>query len=279
MSNEAAQYSHAMNIHVFDSEQEEVKGADVTFISRGESICRGRTQGVANRPLKLRFNTPEPCIDIVVQYQGKSDKQTVRVETRDVTFTLSWVRISKPILFISSNPRNTLRLRIDSEQRAVQRQLDRALEEARFKFIPLPAARIDDILEALSTHRPMIVHFSGHAIRSGELLLEDESGSAKSVEPIYFFRRERRGLSCVFLNACFSRQKADEIAERVPHVVVMKREIGDRAAKCFAEGFYRGIVEGLEPPKAFQEGLASLGAHKIAERDVPMLLPCSKGEA
>lgn len=273
MGNGVAQYSYAMNIHVFDSELEEVKGADVTFVSGGHTVCRGRTQGAANRPLKLRFNTSEPYIDIVVEFQGKSEKKTIGVEARDVTFTLGWVRISKPILFISANPRNTGRLRIDSEQRAVQRQLDRAPEDARFKFIPVPAARVDDILDALSTYRPMIVHFSGHAMRSGELLLEDESGAAKSVDPTYFFKRERNGLSCVFLNACFSRQMANEIVARVPHVVVMKKQIGDRAAKVFAEGFYRGIVEGLGPPQAFQEGLVSLGAHNVNELDIPMLLP------
>jgi len=90
------------------------------------------------------------------------------------------------------------------------------------------------------------VHFCGHG-GSGGIFFEDDKGLAKSVEASTladFFRLFTDSVECVVLNACYSEIQARAIAEHIPYVVGMPKEIGDDAAIEFAVAFYDAIGAG-----------------------------------
>ena len=43
------------------------------------------------------------------------------------------------------------------------------------------ATRADDLLQSLNEHRPMIVHFSGHGSKAGEILVTDDDGKSHPI--------------------------------------------------------------------------------------------------
>lgn len=63
------------------------------------------------------------------------------------------------ILFLAANPRDTGRLALDVEARAIQDELKGS---ARFRFEAVWAAEPRDLLRAVRELRPTILHFSGH---------------------------------------------------------------------------------------------------------------------
>ena len=79
-------------------------------------------------------------------------------------------------------------------------------------------------------------------------------------------------LRLVVLNACSTRKQAEALTEIVDCVVSMNRTITDRAAIKFAASFYGALAFGRSVQKAFEQGVARLGAEGIAEVDTPELL-------
>lgn len=69
------------------------------------------------------------------------------------------------ILLIGTNPKNTLRLRLDAEAKQVKLALDRGRQD--FNIIVEGAVTDDDLRRLLLRHTPAIVHISGHGADGG----------------------------------------------------------------------------------------------------------------
>lgn len=69
------------------------------------------------------------------------------------------------ILFLAANPRDTGRLALDREARAIHVELKRSGYRDRFDFVTRWAADPLDLLCELRELKPTIVHFSGHDTR------------------------------------------------------------------------------------------------------------------
>ena len=124
-------------------------------------------------------------------------------------------------------------------------------------------------------YQPQIVHFSGHGSKSGKIVLQDENGKAKTVEPPVLkelFRIAKRDICCVVLNACFSQDQAEVIAQEIDCVIGMSREFDDEAAISFSAGFYSGLGYGLSIQEAFELGKNAIDPAKFPGEDVPQLL-------
>lgn len=65
------------------------------------------------------------------------------------------------ILFIAIGPRDQSRLSLDEVMRLIQQRITSATHRDRIEFIPVVAARTNDILQAFNRHKPQIAHFSG----------------------------------------------------------------------------------------------------------------------
>ena len=78
--------------------------------------------------------------------------------------------------------------------------------------------RPDDLLDALLSISPHIVHFSGHGSEGEEILLQDDFGNSKPVD-----RRTlanllgilKDNIRILVLNACYSQPQAEAISRTV----------------------------------------------------------------
>jgi len=177
------------------------------------------------------------------------------------------------VLFLGANGRDTTRLRLAAEVRDIKHGLAVCGVGQAFDLVTELAVRPKDLQSLLLSHSPHVLHFSGHGsmrrgtIASGNtdakgtsrdflpveqedgldevgggLLLENAQGTAVHLRPdlllamLAILKRDMP-LRCVVLNACFTAEQAEAIAEHVDCVVGTAREIDDEAAVAFATAF------------------------------------------
>jgi hypothetical protein len=163
------------------------------------------------------------------------------------------------ILFLGANPKDTVRKRLDQEFRDISDGLERAQKREQFDLQQKWAVRPRDIQRAMLDVKPQIVHFSGNS--ENGLIFEDESGNSKLVNGTAIaslFKLFVDKLSCVVLNGCYSEIQAVEIAQHIPYVVGIDKEIGEQLSITFAIGFYDALGAGEDIDFAFRLGCASI---------------------
>lgn len=179
------------------------------------------------------------------------------------------------ILFLAANPLDTQQLQLDEEVRAIDKALRETQYRDRFELRSHWALQYGDLPALLLRYNPHIVHFSGHGSPSGELVFSDGAGKSHLAPPTMLadlFSLLRDNIRCVVLNACYSEDQAQGIAESIDCVVGMTRAVDDDAAVKFAAGFYLGLGYGRSIATAFGLGRNNMGAHLIGEETAPRLL-------
>lgn len=180
------------------------------------------------------------------------------------------------ILILSAIPHG---LRLDKEIREIEDAIRRAVKRDSFKIIVRPAVRPQDIRRAIADEQPQIVHFCGHGLNNGYLLLEDDGENNKPVAPealASLFKLHANYVRCVLLNACYSEKPAEAISQHIDYVIGMNNPIQDKAAIEFAKGFYDGLGYKLSDnqdifQRAFDEGLVAARLESISQGQVPIL--------
>ena len=176
------------------------------------------------------------------------------------------------ILLLSANPKDTQRLRLDEERREIEDGLLRAKQRSQFTIETAVAVRYRDLRRLILRHEPHIIHFSGHGEEEG-LVFEDESGQAKFINEEALsglFELVDDQVECVLLNACYSQEQAEAIAQHIPYVIGMKKAIGDRAAIEFAVGFYDALGAGKSYQTAYKFGCNGIQLAGIPEQHTPV---------
>lgn len=179
------------------------------------------------------------------------------------------------ILFLTANPSNTNRLRLDEESRAIDQSLRRAEFRDRFELEQFQAVQVSDLQECLLRFKPHIVHFSGHGSEAGEILLQDRNGlsrpvSERTLERLFSVLKDN--IRCVVLNACYSKIQAESIAQHIDAVVGMSSAIGDQAAISFSAAFYQALAYGRDLRTAFELGCLQIDLEEIPESETPQLM-------
>jgi len=87
--------------------------------------------------------------------------------------------MTKTILVLSANPKNTPPLRLDQEVREIDNGLQRAQKRDDFILKAKFALRPVDVRRAMLDYEPNIVHFCGHGSGEEGIAFEDEQGQAK----------------------------------------------------------------------------------------------------
>jgi len=180
----------------------------------------------------------------------------------------------KKILILSANPKDTDKLRLDEEVRAIEEGLRRARSRDQFEIITKWAVRVDDLRRALLDFEPEIVHFSGHGAGSHGLALENSSGQMQLVSTdslTRLFKLFKGKIECVLLNACYSEAQAEAIYQDIGCVVGMNQALGDRAAIRFAIGFYDALGAGRSYEDAYEFGCSAIDLEGIPESSTPVL--------
>lgn len=178
------------------------------------------------------------------------------------------------ILFLTANPSDTSRLRLDQESRAIDQALRRAQFRDRFEFNQYQALRLADLQECLLRFAPHIIHFSGHGTGDGRLILEDASGKGRPVSERALeglFQNLRDNIRCVVLNACYSDNQARAIAKNVDCVIGMSEAIGDESAISFSSAFYQALAYGRDVGTAFNLGCIQIDLENLQGDDIPKL--------
>lgn len=176
------------------------------------------------------------------------------------------------ILVLAANPIGTDRLQLEREANLIRQRLQEGEAGRNFVVTVERAVRVEDLSRHLLQYNPLIVHFSGHGSPNGAIILENSQGQAQEVSPetlAELLAVVRGRLKCVILNACFSLEKADALAEQVSCVIGMDAEIDDRAAISFAEGFYRGLGFGRGYYTAFELGRSQINLLNLPDGTVP----------
>ncbi|HKX33170.1 MAG TPA: CHAT domain-containing protein [Blastocatellia bacterium] len=176
------------------------------------------------------------------------------------------------VLFLAANPKETTRLQLDEEIRAIKQEIRWAQRLQVIEIVPEEAVRSNEIIRLLNEHAPDIVHFSGHGSPTGELLLVHRSGerphlvSALTLKKI--FGSAKGKVRMVVFNACYSIQVAAILAEVVEVAVGTNKTIGDGPAIAFAAAFYSGLGYGHSVQQAFEQGEAALCLEDPAQENV-----------
>ena len=180
------------------------------------------------------------------------------------------------ILILAAIPHG---LRLDKEIREIENAIRRATRQDLFEICIRTAVRPQDIRRAMAEEKPQVVHFCGHGLEDGSLLLEDDGENNKPVVPqglATLFKQHSNYVKCVLFNACHSVKTADVISEHIDYAIGMNQEIGDKVAILFAQGFYDGLGYESEDnqdvfEKAFDEGLVAIALEDFPQKSIPVL--------
>jgi hypothetical protein len=182
----------------------------------------------------------------------------------------------KKILILAAIPHG---LRLDKEIREIEECIRRAVRRDMFEVDIRTAVRPQDIRRAIAEEKPQIVHFCGHGLEDGSLLLENDGGQNKAVPPeglASLFELHADYVNCVLLNACHSVKSAEAISKYINYAIGMNQEIQDKSAIQFAQGFYDGLGYATSEiqdvfPRAFQEGLVAIKLENLSQAEIPVI--------
>lgn len=164
---------------------------------------------------------------------------------------------SLKILMLSASPLNEDRLRVDEENREINRQI-RSVSGHNITISSEFAVKVSDLQGHLLRERPAILHFSGHGSSSSAVVMEDSDGKSFPVDPdalTDLLRMFKDDLKCVILNCCYSNAQAMAIAKDIPIVIGSDDSVGDQAASTFSYAFYRSLAHGRSIEEAFKFGV------------------------
>jgi Effector-associated domain 1/CHAT domain len=170
-------------------------------------------------------------------------------------------------------------LRLDKEIREIEEAIRRATNRDLFEIHIRTAVRPQDIRRAIAEEQPQIVHFCGHGLENGNIVLEDDGGNNKPVAPeglASLFELHADYVECVVLNACYSEKSAVAISQYINYTIGMNQPIEDKAAIAFAQGFYDGLSYKQSTKKdvfqrAFDEGKIAIKLENISQGQIPVL--------
>lgn len=175
-------------------------------------------------------------------------------------------------------------LDLRGEARGIESALYRSGRATRFNFQREWAACVSDLRALLERHRPHVVHFSCHGERTEGLVLLDEHGRAAPVPPpalgqlfALLQHDPRNDVRLVVLNACWSADQAQALAESAGCAVGMRRPINDETAIEFAVSFYENLASGKTIRQAFDFAKNHLDLRRLPDADKPQFFERVRG--
>jgi len=179
------------------------------------------------------------------------------------------------ILFLGVNPLDSTPLRLDEEVRVIDRALTAAALGNRCQLTQKWAVRVSELQEHLLLAKPNIVHFSGHGSADCTIAFQGEDGATRPVAADRLARllaQFNEELRCVILNACYTKEHGEAVAEHIDCVVGMSSTVSDAAAIRFAAAFYLAIASGYSVADAFEQAKADIELGEMGEDEIPSLL-------
>ena len=169
-------------------------------------------------------------------------------------------------------------LRVDQEIRRVKAAVKAATHRDLVTIEHLPAATPTDVLDALVSFRPHVVHFSGHANETVLVFDEGTDGygphNGKRIGPDLFrelLESTDEAPVLVVLNACKSAAQLDLLLGKVSMAVGMDDSIHDVDAIVFAARFYSTLAEGQSVNAALATACLEMKMNGLPDHELPTL--------
>ena len=193
------------------------------------------------------------------------------------------------VLGVVASPNDLAPLDVDAERRRVDQAVEGVRAMGRIELDWLQPATPGGLRRALRDETYHVVHYVGHSDftdeGNGVLFLEDENGSAVSVDETLFANLlgDQGSLRLVVLNSCegarttmtdpYAGVATTLVHLGVPAVVAMQFEISDEAAILFAEELYTNLIGRQDPlDSAIGEARKAIYAEvDLAEWATPVL--------
>ncbi|WFR67665.1 CHAT domain-containing protein [Curtobacterium flaccumfaciens] len=167
-------------------------------------------------------------------------------------------------------------LRVNQEIRRVEAAVRAAVHRDQVSIRHAADITSGDLLDYVTSFRPHVVHFSGHA-NADELFFDDGSleGAHRSV-PISAFMEALSAADeppqLVVLNACESAENLQPLLAGVPIAIGMKAAVGDADAITFATRFYRAVADGQSVQGALALASADMKMNGLDDFDLPIIV-------
>jgi hypothetical protein len=253
--------------------------ADIKQINPELQILKDDVNKICNKygfkfNLRKQFNPISKFINHILYGSKEVLSKEVSLEYEKHLLSELPTIMTEKILFFTSNPSNTSRLRVDREVREIEEGLKRANKRDNFDFKVKLATRPRDLSRAILEENPQILHFSGHGETEG-IILEDENGVSKVVSTDAIgklFSLFGNTIKCVILNSCYSISQAQEIVKHIPFVIGMNKAVPDTTAIAFATSFYDAIGAGRDIEFAFKFGVSNISLEGLRGYEIPVLL-------
>ncbi len=257
-----------------DNRQKELETLSTSSVPN-KNASDNKSSDKESSPVTMTFNAPVYGVagNIQDNQNINTSKQTQSLSQEEIQEVQ---KQQQKILILSAIPHG---LRLDKEIREIEEAIHRAAKRDLFEIRVRTAVRPQDIRRAIAEEKPQIVHFCGHGLEDGNLLLEDGGGNNKPIAPealAFLFKLHTDYVQCVLINACYSEKPAEAIRQYIDYVIGMNNPIEDKAAIEFAKGFYDGLgYELLDNQdlfqRAFDEGLAAAMLENISQGQIPVL--------
>jgi len=174
------------------------------------------------------------------------------------------------IVFFSSDTRNNLDNQ-DDEYKYLQILISSSKYD--IELIHIPSTKLEDIIDTLNTHKPHIVHFSGHGNSDAKLEIFDKSGyydEELSADTLRRLFETIKSVRFIFFNTCYSKSFAKPLLSEIDYLLVMNDKITNKTAKDISKRFYKSFLENLNIEDSFKQLKVSLNSND--EKNIPELL-------
>lgn len=170
------------------------------------------------------------------------------------------------LLIMTANPKNTQRLGVEQEYNNARDAYMNSGNLEQYEVHPILDVNTKTLSRLLGHHKPSMLHFSGHGTGDA-LLFYSDNGLANKVSGREFGRMLALypSINCLVLNACYSEQQAEEMAQYIPNIIGTDNAIGDTKAQEFTSFFYRHIFGGATYEEAFDKAIADLGISDLGK--------------
>jgi hypothetical protein len=146
----------------------------------------------------------------------------------------------KKVLFLAAQSKE---VKPASEFQAIEGIVSDELEIVNF-----PIGAFEDIIRGIQRKGTQIIHFCGHGIPRGSLIIElegEDKGEGHEVKPHELAGAFEgvKDISCVVLNYCYSASAAELVAKHIDYVIGINGLIDREAAIAFSKSFYGALKD------------------------------------
>ena len=190
----------------------------------------------------------------IVPLDGKSPEMALtRLKTK-----LQELKEPKTILFVTADPSDESRTQSNKEFRDLEETLRTTHLKKAYRIQPQLSCRPQDLERSIMDYRPHIIHFAGHGDATGLCFQDDENHShlvSKESLANLFSLAKAEGLCLVFLNACYTSEQSESIAQSVGLLIGMEGAVSDKNAINFSTSFYGALGRGKSIHVSFRQAL------------------------